>query len=223
MTDWILKLKAILHDPPDKQLIIWQKRKKHIEVAEELLRCIVEESIEDENIKKADVLASATSRIITAPEEKKIKEIFENEVNKFFSENLFHILYKDALSQKQKSVNFDINHGEVEKFFKKIDALLNKKRFNSQEERAKYAFLLIWRFLPEIFKDWIFTHPADSRAPNHSIYDHLVQTSAVVSALPKPAFLLFTIGPVQDFIATARKTQDLWAGSYLLSYLFGRQ
>ena len=219
MTDWILKLKAILHDPPDKQLIIWQKRKKHIEVAEELLRCIVEESIEDENIKKADVLASATSRIITAPEEKKIKEIFENEVNKFFSENLFHILYKDALSQKQKSVNFDINHGEVEKFFKKIDALLNKKRFNSQEERAKYAFLLIWRFLPEIFKDWIFTHPADTRAPNHSIYDHLVQTSAVVSALPKPAFLLFTIGPVQDFIATARKTQDLWAGSYLLSYL----
>lgn len=31
--------------------------------------------------------------------------------------------------------------------------------------------------------------------------------------------LLFTIGPVQSFIAQARKTQDLFAGSYLLSYL----
>jgi CRISPR-associated protein Cmr2 len=31
--------------------------------------------------------------------------------------------------------------------------------------------------------------------------------------------LLFTIGPVQSFIAQARKTQDLYAGSYLLSYL----
>jgi len=30
---------------------------------------------------------------------------------------------------------------------------------------------------------------------------------------------LYTIGPVQSFIATARKTQDLWAGSFLLSYL----
>jgi len=30
---------------------------------------------------------------------------------------------------------------------------------------------------------------------------------------------LFTIGPVQSFIAQARKTQDLWSGSYLLSYL----
>ena len=31
--------------------------------------------------------------------------------------------------------------------------------------------------------------------------------------------LLFSIGPVQSFIASARKTEDLWAGSYLLSFL----
>ncbi len=31
--------------------------------------------------------------------------------------------------------------------------------------------------------------------------------------------LLFTIGPVQSFIAQARKTQDLYAGSFLLSHL----
>lgn len=30
---------------------------------------------------------------------------------------------------------------------------------------------------------------------------------------------IFQIGPVQDFISTARKTADFWAGSYLLSYL----
>lgn len=33
------------------------------------------------------------------------------------------------------------------------------------------------------------------------------------------AALLFAIGPVQDFIATARKGQDLWFGSWLLSEL----
>ncbi|MCA9919543.1 MAG: type III-B CRISPR-associated protein Cas10/Cmr2 [Anaerolineales bacterium] len=31
--------------------------------------------------------------------------------------------------------------------------------------------------------------------------------------------LIFSIGPVQDFIATARRTQDLWMGSYILAYL----
>ncbi len=36
----------------------------------------------------------------------------------------------------------------------------------------------------------------------------------------KPGFLfLFSIGPVQDFIRQARKTQDFYAGSFLLSYL----
>ncbi len=35
-------------------------------------------------------------------------------------------------------------------------------------------------------------------------------------------FCLFQIGPVQEFIQTARKTQDYWAGSFLLSYLNAR-
>lgn len=33
--------------------------------------------------------------------------------------------------------------------------------------------------------------------------------------------LLFSLGPVQKFIAAARKTEDLWSGSFLLSYLTG--
>jgi CRISPR-associated protein Cmr2 len=34
-------------------------------------------------------------------------------------------------------------------------------------------------------------------------------------------FLHFTLGPVQGFVAQARRTRDLWAGSFLLSYLAG--
>ncbi|KGP75446.1 hypothetical protein JT05_10510 [Desulfosporosinus sp. Tol-M] len=34
--------------------------------------------------------------------------------------------------------------------------------------------------------------------------------------------LVFSIGPVQGFIAAARKIEDLWSGSYLLSYLTER-
>lgn len=42
-----------------------------------------------------------------------------------------------------------------------------------------------------------------------------------MSVIPpeKEYLFLFSIGPVQSFIEAARKTQDLWAGSYLLSYL----
>lgn len=37
--------------------------------------------------------------------------------------------------------------------------------------------------------------------------------------MSKRCISLFQIGPVQEFIETARKTQDLWSGSFLLSYL----
>src|SRR5262245_43725798 len=33
------------------------------------------------------------------------------------------------------------------------------------------------------------------------------------------AFLAFTLGPVQSFIAAARSVRDLWTGSFLLSWL----
>ena len=33
--------------------------------------------------------------------------------------------------------------------------------------------------------------------------------------------LHFTLGPVQGFVSQARRTRDLWAGSFLLSYLSG--
>ena len=34
-------------------------------------------------------------------------------------------------------------------------------------------------------------------------------------------FFHFTLGPVQGFVAQARRTRDIWAGSYILSYLAG--
>lgn len=37
--------------------------------------------------------------------------------------------------------------------------------------------------------------------------------------MSRPALLAFSLGPVQSFISAARTVRDLWAGSYLLSWL----
>lgn len=39
--------------------------------------------------------------------------------------------------------------------------------------------------------------------------------------MPNPDILRFSLGPVQSFIAQSRRTRDLWAGSFLLSWLTG--
>jgi CRISPR-associated protein Cmr2 len=66
--------------------------------------------------------------------------------------------------------------------------------------------------------------PADTRVPDHSIWDHLDLTSAFAGAFAadpqqQVALLTVSLGPVQSFIAAARSTSDLWAGSHLLSRL----
>lgn len=66
--------------------------------------------------------------------------------------------------------------------------------------------------------------PADTRIPDGTIWHHDSIVSALESARDKegriaPAFLLFQLGPVQDFISQARSTRDLWSGSYLLSWM----
>jgi len=90
----------------------------------------------------------------------------------------------------------------------------------------------LWRFGPELREDqdngslgalWPLL-PADTRIPDHSIWDHLDLTSAFAGAFaadPKGEVTLLTlaIGPVQSFIAAARSTSDLWAGSHLLARL----
>lgn len=94
------------------------------------------------------------------------------------------------------------------------------------------TLLAYWRFGPELGATqgdsqlgalWPLL-PADTRVPDHSIWDHLDLTSAFAGAFTadpdgEAALLTLAIGPVQSFIAAARSTSDLWAGSHLLSRL----
>jgi CRISPR-associated protein Cmr2 len=88
--------------------------------------------------------------------------------------------------------------------------------------------LAFWRIGPELGQDlqgvghlWGLL-PADTRTPDHTIWQHLDFTSALAGAIAdgsRPALLTVAIGPVQEFIAAGRSTSDLWAGSHFLSTL----
>ena len=92
------------------------------------------------------------------------------------------------------------------------------------------TLLAYWRFGPSLREDedngklgalWPLL-PADTRVPDHSIWDHLDLTSAFAGAMAadpdgEVALLTMALGPVQSFISAARSTSDLWAGSHLLA------
>jgi CRISPR-associated protein Cmr2 len=64
--------------------------------------------------------------------------------------------------------------------------------------------------------------PADRRVASRSWRIHAGLTAALAGCLfdgDDPAILVFTVASAQDFISAARRTQDFWMGSYLLSHL----
>jgi len=119
------------------------------------------------------------------------------------------------------------SHADIAHHF----ASLNQPKLNQGDDRAQYlATWRLWRWWASDHKDSRLAFlPADTRLPDHTIWVH----NSIVSALEacvtgegkerkcRPAFLLMQIGPVQEYIAQARRTLDLWSGSYLLSYLIG--
>ncbi len=66
--------------------------------------------------------------------------------------------------------------------------------------------------------------PADTRIPDHSIWQHCALVSSLASCFElspekRASILVFNITPVQDFIARARKLRDFWTGSLIFSWL----
>lgn len=210
----IKKIQALLHDPPEKPIILGKIG--HEGRAKDLMAelGLLDDATIPPDVKTADHIASAADRINFPKDEHFVANFCGKPVIK-------HPLSAEELDLKKLPEDMNNITAAVNKA---IGSLASK--YSGDKERI---YLALWRELLDGLKDkrndvakmgqlWELL-PADTRIPNHSIWEHKRITSAIAGALPNTAFLLFAIGPVQEFIAIARKTQDLWAGSYLLSYL----
>ena len=209
----IKKIQALLHDPSEKAVILG--RIAHEGRAKELMDRIIGEAKIPNEARDADRIASAADRINLPKDEHFVANFCKKPViihplsgEEFDLKSSMQIEVDDITSDMERSIVFlaDRYKGDKERFYLALWRELIGCLANDKDSRSKLGQL--WELLP-----------ADIRIPDHSIWEHKRITAAIAGALPKPAFLLFSIGPVQDFIVTARKTQDLWAGSYLLSYL----
>lgn len=212
---WLLKTKALLHDPPDKPLDIRGHEGQAQRWAAQLGITLSRNAFQ-----KADWIASAADRL-NFPGYKTIGAAsFSN---------------KPYLAHPLAGVRLNLGAGRLlpaqvneTALYQAIASSLANVPSDPQKQ-----FLWLWRNWSTQIQQtegnqlgvlWDLL-PADTRIPDHSIWAHQSLTSAIAATQPDeqsdpdPAFLLFTIGPVQAFISAARRTQDLWAGSYLLSYL----
>ena len=216
---WKRKLLAFLHDPPCKPLDL----RRHEEIAWQF--CKGENISEEEkelfnSIKDADHMASAADRMS-----------FKRSVcsNKFTGKP--GQTFKHPLCGTELQMN---NLPTLEYAVELLQNAVGGVKAPEGENYWKNIFFLYWRRWMENAAEadsatasMFPYYPAETRLPDHSIWHHMSLASALQGCRNsdgkiKPSFLLFTLGPVQSFIAQARSTRDLWSGSYMLSWLTSR-
>lgn len=207
MNEFSRKLRAFFHDSIDKCLDI----KTHESRAGEYARIFNISNLKDAD--GQDRIASCMERSLLP----------KNRVYQNFNE----IRHPFSNGRIEVSVPTLESKGAFGNFFRTLENL------STYEDKKKFFFL--WRNLQDLAFEYLQSEdiakylsilPADTRVPDHSIWEHLKITTAIngeaidnLLIIQNNSLFLFTIGPVQSFISQARKTQDFFMGSFILSYL----
>jgi len=215
---WQAKLAAFIHDPAEKALILLRGKGHERGTVAALRDRLFPRGIPADVasvMKKADHWASAADRP-QLPKTLDVSVAFAREGA------VIHPL--TGKSFRLGDMTGEIPTDAIEAV--SLDHFQNLIVGNGDGISYQRTFLRFWRFGPKLAaRDlgvlWGVL-PADTRSPDHSIWEHLKLVSAFAGAMAAdsggiPALLTVSFGPVQSFIAQARSVSDLWAGSHLLS------
>lgn len=194
-------LKKFFHDPIDKPFNILGHERRAKEYAEFFGVSGINEG------KYPDQISSCMER-----------SLLPRDIKQDFTE------IRHPLSEVKIDVTLD-SQNSIDEISLALKEISNSYINLSYEDKA----LLIWRNLleeilekiqDEELKKYIPLLPADTRVPDHSMWEHLKVTTAInaFENYQNNSLFLFTIGPVKSFISQARKAQDFYNGSFMLSY-----
>lgn len=241
---WLHKTKAFLHDPPDKAIHI----PGHEERSDALLAAMgIQSSLAKEDYQQADIVASGMDRA-TLPGYVSGDETRNGAVDFCKFPQITHPTGSDNALKIKLPDHFTTAKRAVTEIAAEMRALLKQdlgdkagsgkglseqKGYQGQEEnfapaRFHYLFFMLRRRLAqenigELGGLW-HRLPADTRLPDHSVWQHCGLVSALASSAQlseknKASLMVYALTPVQDFVGSARKLRDYWSGSILLSWL----
>ncbi len=208
-TQWRDVLVAYLHDPPDKAIQI----RGHEARARKYLRIALGDDVSEAELKDRSDLLAAIAERVPAPHWETLK--VSGDQGEFLT---WHPL---SAAEKRLFVSEwsqSAIAGTIEQLVRSLDGSIDD---------TERRFLVLWRGLAEQLSndhhDTFERLPADTRVPDHTLWQHLDTTAALKAAEAgspsNAAFLSFSLGPVQPFIAAARSLRDLWSGSMILAHL----
>ncbi len=238
---WNNKMIAYFHDPIDKVFDIQGHEKR----GEETLKCFGLQKPNNEFWKTADGIASGFERGQVpsyVSKDNKEDSTRSGMIDFKISPTITH-----PTTEGSANIQFDLSKVNKEYIFKEVIKSLttqigatpetcgfsNKDQFKNNPEAFAYSrflyshlalrFKLAENNVAGLGALW-HRLPADTRFPDHTIWQHNGLVSALSSCIElgdkeNIAMMVVSITPVQGFIAKARKLRDYWTGSVILSWL----
>lgn len=208
--NWDILLHTWLHDPFDKPADIRGHESRAERYASLALGAPV--SISELKTRYSDPAASAADRLPMPP----IEGDFEKLAVSPSESGTLDVVH--PYSGTWRSIQVGLDQEAVDRVILEL---------SPQHGGRKTDFLSLWRFAPERLAEEtgldFESFPAETRNPDHSIWQHLDMTAALALATHSTAsramLLSFKLAPVQSFIEASRSIRDLLTGSWLLSFL----
>lgn len=181
----IKKIQALLYDPPEKPVILG--RITHEGRAKELIDLIIEEAKIPGEVRDADRIASVADRIKLPQDEHFVADFRKRPViihplsgEEFDLKSLMQIEMEDITSDVERAIVFlaDKYKNNKERFYLALWRELIGRLADDSESKSKLGQL--WELLP-----------ADTRIPDHSIWEHERITAAIAGPCQNRLFCFF--------------------------------
>lgn len=225
-----VKVRALLHDPPHKSWCINRIAEDikcdHEAEAKDFRRKLLQRTVlEGLGVEEFEAVARDADRLASGLDRWLLSSLYHGRHCVVGVTTLANILDPRATA--------DIETLEWEEVKRRVTRLASELAgillsLNSCLGQLDYpirllAYKILYTILePMSYRAGLPVSLADTRMPTHTIFDHLYATASMANLTlhggePRGYFAAFDVPGIQDFISSARKVGDYWAGSWLLS------
>jgi CRISPR-associated protein Cmr2 len=217
---WERKMQVFLHDPMDKALRI----QGHEERAGRIADAFGIGTASKSDVRLFDIIAAGLDRANLPGYSS--NDAQNGAVDFSAQPQITHPITPGRLTFSEKFSTADQTNRQIVDIVHQ-DTASTEIRWDKQTYFSYLFFVLRKRLIAENAGNLGFLWdriPADSRIPDHSIWNHAAMVSAIhtcvkESDLHRASMMVFSLTPVQPFITKTRKLRDHWVASVMLSWL----
>jgi len=233
-----LKVEVLLHDPPHKSHLIGLLKenfgKRHEEEARTFRSIVLGGTSFSEFSEDLKPIITLCDRLASTAERRFIRASYLGNWPRgvYIDYSKLHNIFNPSRSRDitVSGIGIKSPNALLERVMRVGERINRVLRQVSRVADEVTVYNTLYALLePAWYAERLYPSLADTRVPNHTIFDHLYASATIANIVTradtvklKGYYVLVDYPGIQNFIGSGRKAGDLWAASWMLSNLMWR-